>query len=217
MRQYSLALSLVVLATTLAASPALACSKERSPETDIKKVSNLQTVMPEQIQTASSATQMVETRTSEQTMMMATEANKPAMSASEDLVDIATDNGSFKTLVKAIDAAGLSETLRSGRDFTVFAPTDAAFAALPEGTLDNLLKPENKIELIKLLSYHIVPGRVMAQDVVKLNKAATAEGQTVSIMVKDDAVKINDADVIKTDISAKNGVIHVIDSVLMPQ
>jgi uncharacterized surface protein with fasciclin (FAS1) repeats len=121
----------------------------------------------------------------------------------------------LKTLVAAIDAAGLTETLMNGGPFTVFAPTDEAFAELPEGTLDNLLKPENKSQLAAILTYHVVPGKVMAVDVVKLNSATTVNGQEVAIDIGD-GVKVDNANVIRTDIIASNGVIHVIDKVILP-
>ena len=148
---------------------------------------------------------------------VATPRSTSSARSNEDIVDLASDNGSFTTLISALKAAGLSDTLKTSRDFTVFAPNDEAFAKLPAGTLENLLKPENKIELIRVLSYHIVPGRVSSNDVVKMNQAMTTEGQNVTVAVKNNMVMINDADVIKTDINARNGVIHVIDKVLLPQ
>lgn len=125
-------------------------------------------------------------------------------------------NSKFDTLVAAAKAAGLVETLSGEGPFTVFAPTDKAFAKLPEGTLASLLKPENKDKLAKILKYHVVPGNVMAKDVVKLDSAKTVEGSKVNIKVSDGKVKINDALVTKTDIRCKNGVIHVVDSVILP-
>ena len=132
-----------------------------------------------------------------------------------DIVDTAVAAGSFKTLAAALGAAGLVDTLKGKGPFTVFAPTDEAFAKLPAGTVEELLKPENKAKLARILTYHVVSGAVMAKDVVKLHEAATVAGP----MVKIDAhsgVKINDATVIKADIKTSNGVIHVIDTVLMP-
>jgi uncharacterized surface protein with fasciclin (FAS1) repeats len=131
----------------------------------------------------------------------------------KDIVDTAISAGSFKTLVTALKAAGLVETLRGKGPFTVFAPTDAAFAKLPAGTLDALLKDKKK--LTKILTYHVVAGKVMASDVVKLKSAKTVEGQAVKISTTK-GVKVNQANVVKTDILATNGVIHVIDAVILP-
>ncbi|MDN2481154.1 fasciclin domain-containing protein [Vibrio agarivorans] len=134
-----------------------------------------------------------------------------------DIVDTAAQNGSFTTLVAAVKAAGLVETLKGEGPFTVLAPTDDAFAALPEGTIDMLLMPENKDKLIAILTYHVIPAKAMAEDVVKLTTAATVQGQEVMITVNGDGVMVNDATVVATDVVASNGVIHVIDKVLMPQ
>ncbi len=134
-----------------------------------------------------------------------------------DIVDTAVAAGQFKTLATALQAAGLVETLKGKGPFTVFAPTDEAFAKLPAGTVENLLKPENKAELTKILTYHVVAGKVKAADVVKLSEAKTVEGRTVAISAKDGGVKVNDANVVSTDIMATNGVIHVIDSVILPK
>ncbi|MEM7083124.1 MAG: fasciclin domain-containing protein [Pseudomonadota bacterium] len=134
----------------------------------------------------------------------------------KDIIDVAVGAGSFDTLAAALTAAGLVDTLKGDGPFTVFAPTDEAFAKLPEGTVESLLKPENKDKLIAVLTYHVVPGNVMAKDVVKLDSAATVNGATVQIAVQDGGVKVDDANVIKTDIPASNGVIHVIDSVILP-
>ncbi|HEX2965112.1 MAG TPA: fasciclin domain-containing protein [Syntrophorhabdaceae bacterium] len=134
----------------------------------------------------------------------------------KDIIDTAVSAGSFKTLVAAVKAAGLVETLKGPGPFTVFAPTDEAFAKLPKGTLDNLLKPENKAKLAEILTYHVVPGKVMAADVVKLKKAKTVEGSEVKITVKGSKVMVDKANVVKTDVMASNGVIHVIDAVMMP-
>jgi len=134
----------------------------------------------------------------------------------KDIVDTAVSAGSFNTLAAALDAAGLVETLKGEGPFTVFAPTDAAFAALPEGTVENLLKPENKDQLVAVLTYHVVPGKVLAADVVKLDSAKTVNGESVTIMATDAGVKVDDANVVKTDIMTSNGVIHVIDAVILP-
>ena len=134
-----------------------------------------------------------------------------------DIVDTAVGAGSFNTLVAAVKAAGLVETLKGDGPFTVFAPTDDAFKKIPAATIAELLKPENKAKLASILTYHVVPGKVMAADVVKLSSAKTANGQKVMIKVVDGKVMINGATVIKADIDCKNGVVHVIDSVIMPK
>lgn len=134
----------------------------------------------------------------------------------QNIVEIASAAGTFGTLVAAVQAAGLVETLQGEGPFTVFAPTDEAFAALPEGTVENLLKPENKDQLIAVLTYHVVPGKVMASDVIGLDEAKTVQGGSVNIDVSNGTVKIDNATVIKTDIEATNGVIHVIDRVILP-
>lgn len=133
-----------------------------------------------------------------------------------DIVDTAVADGRFTTLAAALEAAGLVETLKGEGPFTVFAPTDDAFAALPEGTVESLLLPENKQQLIDILTYHVVPGKVMAADVTKLESATTVLGKDVAIKVDMGNVYINDAKVILTDIETSNGVIHVIDAVLLP-
>lgn len=133
-----------------------------------------------------------------------------------DIVAVASSAGTFKTLVAAIKAAGLVETLQGAGPFTVFAPTDEAFAKLPAGTVEDLLKPENKEKLVAILTYHVVPGKVMAAD-VKTMMAKTVNGKELSIKVDDGKVTVNDANVIKTDVAASNGVIHVIDTVILPK
>jgi len=134
----------------------------------------------------------------------------------KDIVDTAVEAGSFTTLVAAVQAADLVETLKGEGPFTVFAPTDEAFAALPEGTVENLLLPENKDQLIQILTYHVVPGKVMSTDITGDMEAATVEGAALSITTMD-GVKINGANVVSADVDASNGVIHVIDTVLLPQ
>jgi len=135
----------------------------------------------------------------------------------KDVVTTAVEAGSFTTLVAAVKAAGLVEALQGEGPFTVFAPSDAAFAKLPEGTVENLLKPENKDRLTAILTYHVVPADVMAKDVVKVRNAVTLNGQRVDVMVEPEGgVRIDGANVVKTDIDCSNGVIHVVDSVLMP-
>ena len=135
----------------------------------------------------------------------------------KDIVDTAVAAGSFKTLAAALKAADLVDTLKSKGPFTVLAPTDDAFAKLPAGTVETLLKPENKAKLVKILTYHVIPAKAMAADVVKMTSAKTVEGSEVKIAVMDGKVKVNDANVVKTDIACSNGVIHVIDAVIMPK
>jgi uncharacterized surface protein with fasciclin (FAS1) repeats len=137
-----------------------------------------------------------------------------AADTSKDIVDTAVAAGNFKTLAAALQAAGLVETLKGKGPFTVFAPTDAAFAKLPAGTLDALLK--DKAKLTKILTYHVVPGKVTAADVTKLTSAKTVEGESITISTTG-GVKVDNANVTTTDIMASNGVIHVIDSVIMPR
>ena len=134
----------------------------------------------------------------------------------KDIVDTAAGAGSFNTLVAAVQAAGLVDTLKGEGPFTVFAPTDEAFAKLPAGTVENLLKPENKDKLIAVLTYHVVPGKVMAADVVKVDSAKTVQGQSVKITTTSGGVMVDNANVVKTDFHTSNGVIHVIDSVILP-
>ena len=135
----------------------------------------------------------------------------------DDIVDIAVGNGSFNTLVAAVQAADLVDVLKSDGPFTVFAPTDEAFAALPAGTVESLLLPENKDQLIAVLTYHVVPGTVMAADVMnKQTSATTVEGSTVRINALQGGVKVEGANVVAADIVADNGVIHVIDKVILP-
>ncbi len=135
----------------------------------------------------------------------------------KDIVDVAASNEDFSTLVAAVKAADLVDTLKSEGPFTVLAPTNAAFAKLPEGTVENLLKPENKDQLTAILTYHVIAGNNPASAVVTLDSAPTVNGQSVTISVDGDTVSINDATVTATDIEASNGVIHVIDTVLIPE
>jgi uncharacterized surface protein with fasciclin (FAS1) repeats len=136
--------------------------------------------------------------------------------AKKDIVDTAVAAGSFKTLAAALQAAGLVDALKGPGPFTVFAPTDEAFAKLPAGTVETLLKPENKEKLTAVLTYHVVAGKVMAADVTKLSSAKTLQGQSLTISTKG-GVKVDNANVVKTDIACSNGVIHVIDSVVLPK
>src|SRR5689334_5672522 len=142
---------------------------------------------------------------------------KGKMSGGKDIVDTAVAAGNFNTLAKALQAADLVDTLKGAGPFTVFAPTDEAFAKLPAGTLDNLLKPENKDKLRRILTYHVVPGEVRAADVVKLQSAKAVSGDAITVKVTDGKVHVDDARVIKADIQASNGVIHVIDTVMLPK
>ncbi|MCA1491509.1 fasciclin domain-containing protein [Ensifer sp. NBAIM29] len=141
---------------------------------------------------------------------------RAGIAAEKDIVDTAAGAGQFRTLAAAIDAAGLTETLKGAGPFTVFAPTDDAFSKLPAGTVENLLKPENREKLVSVLTYHVIPGKVLAADVVKLNEAKTVNGQIVTIKSSGNGVMINDANVTATDINASNGVIHVVDEVILP-
>ena len=143
-------------------------------------------------------------------------AGAPARAAETDIVETAIAAGQFTTLAAALDGAGLVATLKGPGPFTVFAPTDAAFAKLPAGTVEDLLKPENKARLAAILTYHVVPGRVTAADVARLEEAETVNGETVDVKADGGAVMINDARVTAADVAASNGVIHVIDTVMLP-
>jgi uncharacterized surface protein with fasciclin (FAS1) repeats len=140
-----------------------------------------------------------------------------AGAAQKDIVDTAVAAGTFNTLAAALQAAGLADTLKGKGPFTVFAPTDEAFSKLPEGTVESLLKPENKEKLKAILLYHVVSGDVTAAMVVKLSSARTINGQDLKLTVHDGTVMVNDAKVVKPDVLASNGVIHVIDTVLLPK
>ena len=150
-------------------------------------------------------------------LTLSTAAHADHHGMKKDIVDVAAANGSFSTLVAAVKAAGLVDTLKGDGPFTVFAPTDEAFAKLPAGTVENLLKSENKDKLTAILTYHVVSGKVMAADVVKLDSAATVQGQSVNVTTNDGSVMINNANVVMADVKASNGVIHVIDTVLLPK
>ncbi len=141
----------------------------------------------------------------------------PLKAQAADIVDTAVSAGSFTTLVAAVQAAGLVDTLKSDGPFTVFAPTDEAFAALPEGTVETLLLPENKDQLVEILTYHVVPAKVMSGDIAgKRAKVLTVQGDRLSVNAKR-GVKVNDAEVVQADIEASNGVIHVVDAVILPE
>jgi len=153
-------------------------------------------------------------------MLIAMALALPVMAAdkgSKDIVDTAVGAGQFTTLAKALQAAGLVDTLKGKGPFTVFAPTDDAFAKLPSGALDDLLKPENKEKLKAVLLYHVVAGKVPAAKVMKMKSANTVNGQEVTISTSGGKVMVNEATVVKADVMASNGVIHVIDTVLMPK
>ncbi len=140
-----------------------------------------------------------------------------ARAADKDIVDTAVAAGSFNTLAAALQAAGLIDTLKGNGPFTVFAPTDDAFKKLPPGTLESLLKPENREKLRAILTYHVVAGELTAAEVIKLSSAKTLNGQSVTISTNDGTVMVNNAKVVKADIHASNGVIHIIDTVLLPE
>ena len=144
-----------------------------------------------------------------------TAASPAPMAAGKDIVAIASGDAQFKTLTKALGSAGLVTTLQGKGPFTVFAPTDAAFAALPKGTVENLLKPENKAQLTKILTYHVVPGSVLSTS-LKSGNVKSVEGSSLKVAVSTGKVTVGGANVVKADIKASNGVIHVIDKVLMP-
>lgn len=150
-------------------------------------------------------------------LTVGTAAAQAYKSVKKDIVDTAVAAGSFNTLAAALQAAGLVETLKGKGPFTVFAPTDEAFAKLPAGTVENLLKPENKDQLVAVLTYHVVPGSVSSSEVVKMTSAKTVQGQSVKISNGKGGVMIDGAKVVKADVMASNGVIHVIDSVILPQ
>jgi uncharacterized surface protein with fasciclin (FAS1) repeats len=137
--------------------------------------------------------------------------------AQSDIVDTAVAAGSFKTLVAAVEAADLVATLKGDGPFTVFAPTDEAFAKLPAGTVEDLLKPENKAKLQALLKYHVVAGKVDAAQVMSMTEAETVQGGKLTIRAGDGGVKVDEANVIKADIECSNGIIHVIDAVVLPE
>jgi len=133
-----------------------------------------------------------------------------------DIVDTAISAGTFNTLAAALEAGGLIDTLKADGPYTVFAPTDEAFAKLPAGTIEMLLLPENKDQLVKILTYHVVPGKVTAAEVITMTSAPTANGSDVAISIVDESVFINDSRVVATDIEASNGIIHVVDNVILP-
>lgn len=142
--------------------------------------------------------------------------NSNVNAQSKDIVGLAVGNENLSTLVAAVKAGGLVETLQGNGPFTVFAPTNEAFAALPEGTLEMLLKPENKDKLVQVLTYHVVAGKVMSTDLSNGQKAKTVQGESITVAINSAGVKISGANVIAADVKAKNGVVHVIDRVILP-
>ena len=148
---------------------------------------------------------------------MALSTGSTVRAQGQDIVDTAVAAGQFKTLAAALTAAGLVPTLKGAGPFTVFAPTDEAFAKLPKGTVEDLLKPENKAKLTAILTYHVVPGKVMASDVAKMTSAKTVQGGSAKVSTMGGTVMIDQSHVTKADIAASNGVIHVVDTVLMPK
>lgn len=146
-----------------------------------------------------------------------TTAGKVTTAGKSDIVDTASSAGSFKTLLAAVKAADLESTLRGPGPFTVFAPTDEAFAKLPAGTVDGLLKPENKDKLKAILTYHVVSGKVGAEQAMKLSNAKTVNGKELKLVASGGSLKVDKATVVKADVAASNGVIHVIDTVLLPE
>ena len=150
------------------------------------------------------------------TLTLVVPVTTTARADTKDIVDTAMAAGSFKTLEKALEAAGLVDTLKGAGPFTVFAPTNTAFGKLPAGTLESLLKPENKARLQRILTYHVVSGKVMASDVMTLQSARAVSGDAISIATRNGGVTVGNARVVKTDIVASNGVIHVIDAVMLP-
>lgn len=156
-------------------------------------------------------------RTSLAALAIVTAVGLQGRAQEKDIVDTAVAAGSFKTLAAALQAAGLVETLKGAGPFTVFAPTDAAFAKLPAGTVESLLKPENRDKLRAILTYHVVPGKVTAAQVTSMSAGKTVQGSSVKIAASGGKVTIDNANVVKADVMASNGVIHVIDTVLMPK
>jgi uncharacterized surface protein with fasciclin (FAS1) repeats len=149
-------------------------------------------------------------------LMMMLIVSHTVSAQSDDIVALAVGNESLSTLVAAVTAAGLVETLQGDGPFTVFAPTNEAFAALPAGTLESLLKPENKDQLISILTYHVIPAKVMSSDLSNGQEAVTVEGEDVTITLNSEGAKVNDANIILVDVAATNGVVHVIDKVILP-
>ncbi|WP_371195824.1 fasciclin domain-containing protein [Glaciecola sp. SC05] len=150
-------------------------------------------------------------------LAISTAANAHNHGNKQDIVDVAASTPDFSTLVAAVKAAGLVDALKGDGPLTVFAPTNAAFAKLPAGTVESLLLPENKEQLVAILTYHVVAGKVMAADVVNVTSATSLQGQDITVSVNDGTVMVDQATVVATDIKASNGVIHVIDSVIMPK
>lgn len=195
----------ILLVGLLSLGSAVALSACSTPE---------ENTTPDTTSEVPAATEQTADATSEKSAME-TETASSEMAATENIVAVASNNGSFETLTTAIEAAGLTETLSGEGPFTVFAPTDEAFAALPEGTVEELLKPENKDKLVKILTYHVVPAEVTSAQITP-GEVTTVEGSAVDVKVDGDKVKVEKAMVTQPDIKASNGVIHVIDTVMMP-
>jgi len=188
---------------------------------DVVKAGKLVTVNGQKIDLSTEGSVMVDDATVTATDIQASNGvihviDKVIMPSTKDIIETAVDAGSFKTLAAALQAAELIETLQGEGPFTVFAPTDEAFAALPAGTVESLLKPENKAQLVAVLTYHVVPGRVYAVDALAAGEAATVQGSNVKIWTKDGKAYVNDAQIVATDIDSTNGVIHVINKVILP-
>ena len=189
---------------------------------DVVKAGKLVTVNGQKIDLSTEGSVMVDDATVTATDIEASNGvihviDKVIMPSTQDIIETAIEAGSFKTLAAALTAAELVETLQGEGPFTVFAPTDEAFAALPAGTVENLLKPENKAPLVAVLTYHVVPGRGYAVDALAAGEATTVQGSDVKIWTKDGKAYVNDAQIVATDIDSTNGVIHVINKVILPK
>ncbi|PSB05415.1 fasciclin [filamentous cyanobacterium CCP1] len=186
-----------------------------SVETPMETEAPAEAEAPMETETPAEAEAPMETETPAEAEAPTPDASDDVAAAEGTIVDVAAANGSFDTLVAALTEAELVEVLGGEGPFTVFAPTDEAFAALPEGTLDQLLLPENREVLVQILTYHVVPGTVTS-DQLESGEVATVEGSPVNVMVDEQAVMVNEANVVQADIPATNGVIHVIDRVILP-
>jgi transforming growth factor-beta-induced protein len=209
--------SLLVIFTLVLAACAPAATQTPTamiPVTGASTATTAPSATPAITATIASTDTAVPTATMSPTATIAPTAT--ATQVPNTIVDVAVANGSFKTLVAALQAAGLVDALKSDGPFTVFAPTDAAFAKLPAGTLESLLKPENKAKLAAILLYHVVPSKLAASDLTRLKQATTLDGPTITFKVNGDKVSVNNANVVSADVAASNGVIHVIDTVILP-
>ncbi|HEY9707223.1 MAG TPA: fasciclin domain-containing protein [Oculatellaceae cyanobacterium] len=203
----------IILFGLLSLSSAVVLSACSTPNTTADNNTSQQPTAQSPEAASSPADQTAATTTSPNTVA----SENPNATASGNIVELASTNASFKTLTKAVQAAGLTETLSGKGPYTVFAPTDEAFAALPQGTVEDLLKPENKDKLVKLLTYHVIPSEVTSSQITP-GEVKTVEGTPVKIQVDKSSseVKVNNAKVTQPDIKATNGVIHVVDKVIMP-